>query len=230
MSSILAEPLRDLFFNSKELILDFSKIPHSTPKLEDISIFFSESKSIGIDPKLPENRQNFNNRVLESSGFRYLVSGYLENRGSMIEGSEIMNEGRYLHLGIDIFSKNLETIYSPCDGRIVEIGLEPEDHSFGNYLILQPNDQTLPYIFFGHLDSSKKNLGPVKTGNVIAKTGDFLNSENGGWSRHLHLQMLRKKPKVGEAPPGYTSLDSLEESKVDYPDPLKYFEKWKIYK
>lgn len=228
--SDLKEPLTQLFNSSRILILNFDDINDRTDPDSNIRLFFEKCEREGLDPKTPENRQAFNNNLLEKAKIRYLVSRYAEDRSSMISGSSIANEGRVYHLGIDIFSKNLETVYSPCDGQIVRIGEEPENHSFGHYLIIQPANQTLPYIFLGHLGSKKHKLGHVKTGEVIAKLGSYKNHENGGWSRHLHIQMLSDLPDEGKAPIGYSSKQELDINQDRFPNPFDFFQSWELKK
>lgn len=221
------EPLENLFSKSRLLILDFNDISPNTKTVENISLYFRECLKKGVDPKLPENRQKFNNSMLNSTGARYLVSRYGENRASMLAGSSISKENRTIHLGIDIFCKNLETVYAPFDGDIVISGNEPENHSFGYYLILKPQDKSLPFFFFGHLSANTIKLGKVKAGDPIAVLGDFINHENGGWSRHLHLQAINDFDP-NNIPLGYSSIDKFKELSKMYPDPLKYFPSWDI--
>ena len=80
---------------------------------------------------MPENRQRFNNQYLERAGLRYLISRYAEDRIEMLRGSQIEKEERTIHMGIDIFSKDLEDIFVPSDGEIVASGKETCDHALG---------------------------------------------------------------------------------------------------
>lgn len=202
------------------MILDFNQIPTETPDYKNIKLFFEESQKLGVDPKLPENRQKFNNTFLDKTNKRYLISRYAENRIEMLKGSKIAEEGRTYHLGIDIFSKNLESIYAPCDGEIVAYDKEEGNHSFGNFLVFKPNSTlTENYIFLGHLSSDKSQLGSVRRGDRIAKLGDYMNGENGGWSRHVHVQLLSILPENIFSIPGYSTKEKLNESHIKYPDP-----------
>lgn len=220
MNTNPAELMPKLFTNSEIMILDFNQIPLSFPKYKNIKLYFENSNRLGLDPKLPENRQKFNNDFLYNSGKRYLISQYAEDRIEMLKGSKIAQEGRTIHLGIDIFSKDLENVYAPYDGQVVRAGKEAGSHSFGHFLILQPNTSTFPhYIFLGHLSKRLPAIGAVKRGEIIAQLGDFIDEENGGWSRHLHVQLLEKLPDDDSLPPGYSSKKNLEENKVRFPDP-----------
>jgi hypothetical protein len=145
-----------------------------------------------------------------------------------LAGSSIAKEGRTYHLGIDIFSHDLEPVFAPCDGEIVRVGREPEDHSFGNYVILRSADGSLPLFFFGHLGFELPQPGPVSKGQVIGRLGDYTENENGGWSRHLHLQCLSKLPPKSVVPPGYAAKSDFLLAKSQYPDPLQFFSDWKL--
>ncbi len=214
------ELLPELFTKSELMILDFNQIPSNLPEYKNIKLFFEKSRDAGNDPKLPENRQEFNNNFLDKTGKRYLISRYAEDRIEMLRGSKIAEEWRTIHLGIDIFSKNLEIVYAPCNGEIVATGFEEGGHSFGHYLILKPDLKlTKNYIFLGHLSKELLNIGSVTKGQKIADLGDYVNGENGGWSRHLHVQLLADFPQNNLLPPGYSSKENLNQSMIKYPHP-----------
>jgi murein DD-endopeptidase MepM/ murein hydrolase activator NlpD len=220
------EPLPELFTRSKLMILDFSEIPAGAPEAENVSLFFKDCETRGTNPRLPENRQQFNNRMLEETGARYLVSRYAEDRSAMLAGSQIAKEGRTLHMGIDIFSRNLEPVYAPCDGEIIRTGFEDEDHSYGHYLIIRPADFQGVYVFMGHLSKDLPAAGPVKAGDKIATLGDYHHGENGGWSRHLHLQFIRDVPPEGETPIGYSTKAAFPENSQKFPNAFDFFPQW----
>lgn len=223
----LAAPLPELFTRSRRLVLNFKDIPADTPANESIAAYFKQMEGQGKNPRLPQHRQAFNNSVLASTGCRYLVSAYGEDRIAMLQGSSIAQEGRTIHLGVDIFCKDTEPVMAPCSGTIVRTGRENEAHSFGNYVILQPDDNELPFLFFGHLSFDLPKQGHVEKGQTIGALGDYANNENGGWSRHLHLQCLRDLPPAGQASPGYGSAGDTA-ILAAYPDPMAYFPSWKL--
>lgn len=226
---MLNQVMPELFSRSKLMILDFRET-NNLPSSENIETYFLESVENGVDPKLPQNRQAFNESMLDATGARYLVSRYAEDRIEMLRGSPIANEGRTLHMGIDIFSRNQEDVLAPCNGEVVIVDNEPEDHSFGHYLVFRPDDRSVPYIFFGHLDSSSQKMGKFKAGETIGRLGSYEDHENGGWSTHLHLQMIAELPGAGDHPLGYSSVDDFPAFSRLYPDPMPYFPSWKITK
>ena len=214
------ELLPQLFTKSEIMILDFSQLPADLPEYKNIKTYFSACVKNGVNPKLPENRQRFNNQYLERAGLRYLISRYAEDRIEMLRGSKIEKEERTIHMGIDIFSKDLEDIFAPSDGEIVASGKETCDHSFGHYLIFKPVEElTHNYIFLGHISSDLLRNGIVKAGQKIATLGDFKNGENGGWSRHLHVQLLKNLPNKDLLPKGYSTKEALAQNIIQHPDP-----------
>lgn len=221
-------PLNELFTRSKLMILDFSQIPATLPRDQNIQLFFEQCEAASRNPRLPENRQKFNDQMLKSTGTRYLVSRYAEDRQAMLTGSVIAKEGRTLHMGIDIFSKDQETVYAPCDGTIVRAEYEEQDHGYGHYIIIEPDDKPGFYIFLGHLAKDLPKLRHVRAGEAIAQLGDYRNAENGGWSRHLHLQIITELPPKGETPIGYSSTATFAANAQKFPDPMPFFPDWQI--
>jgi murein DD-endopeptidase MepM/ murein hydrolase activator NlpD len=221
-------PLAELFEKSKLMVLDFSQIPPNAPPAENIQAFFEACEAKGINPRLPENRQEFNNRMLGATHMRYLVSRYGEDRKSMLADSRIASEGRTLHMGIDIFCKKQEPVYAPCDGAIVRASHETDDHGYGYYVILQPAHIPGVYFFFGHLAHDLPALGPVAAGDRIATLGSYVNNENGGWSRHLHLQILSELSPEDQPPIGYSPVSDFAKNSRLFPSPMPYFPSWQL--
>lgn len=223
----MQEFMSEVYSSSQLMVLDFTQITAGIPPYANIQTFFADYLSKGENPRLPENRQAFNNSFLRHVNKRYLVSRYAEDRSSMLEGTEIAQEGRTYHMGIDIFARDLENIYAPCDGEIIRASYEQQSHGYGYYLIFKPSMLDV-YFFFGHLSHKLISSGPVRTGDHIATLGDYLNDENGGWSRHLHLQVLRDLPQDGETPIGYSSKQDLITNQERFPDLMTYFPEWKV--
>ncbi len=222
------EPLPELFASSRLLILDFRQIPDNTPGDENIQLFFEASEKQNRNPRLPENRQIFNNVMLATTSNRYLVSCYGEDRSEMLAGSQIAAEGRTLHMGIDIFSKDLEPVLAPCNGEIVRVGYEKQTHGYGHYVIIKPAGNSGVYIFLGHLSKQLPPLGPVRAGQQISHLGDHAHNENGGWSRHLHFQLVTNVPPEGETPIGYSTIAGFAKNSLIFPNPFGYFPRWHL--
>lgn len=224
---MFVEPMKELFSRSQPITLDFQKITADTPLTQNIEAYFKDQLVQSRNPRRPENRQAFNNQALATSGARYLVGMYGEDRVAMLSDTPAGREGRTIHMAVDIFAKELEPVFAPASGEIVRSGYEEGFGEFGNYVILQPQGASY-YMFFGHLASDRLPAGLVKQGQVIAHLGDYKNNENGGWSRHLHLQILTELPPQGKAPIGYSTAKDFEANAKLFPNPFDYFPDWHI--
>lgn len=227
MNTRLLEVMPELFTRSEVLIWNFSEITEADQH-KNIQKFMEEQERLGKDPRDAFHRHGFNNHILANTDARYLIGRYGEDRRDILRGSHIAEEGRTYHLAIDIFSQDQEPVFAPCDGTIVRSAYEPGLHNYGNYLILQPDDAALPYIFFGHLATNRLGVGRVQAGQQIARLGSYEGLENGGWSIHLHLQLLTELPQVGKAPIGYSTLEELPKNQSRFPDPQELFPQWLI--
>ena len=220
-------PLDGLFEGSKQLVLDFTKIDPSTPDNENLEKIFQAYQAKNLNPRKPENRQLINNTLLNETGFRYLIGQYGEDRTAMLVDTPAGKEGRVMHMAIDVFSKNLEQVFSLCNGEIVISSYEPSFGEYGNYIIIKPDDADF-YFFFGHLSSDRPQNGRVSKGQEIARLGDYPDNENGGWSRHLHIQMLTDLPEAGTTPDGYSTKEAFGANSAKYPNPLDFFPEWQL--
>ena len=223
----LHEPMPEMFTRSRLLVLDFSKIPDDVSPTEDIAAFFEECRGKEINPVLPENRQDFNARMLAATGARYLVSQYGEDRTSMLAGTHLVEQGRVIHLGMDIFSADQEPVLAPADGEVVRAAYEEEEHGYGNYVIFAPNELNM-FIFMGHLAMDHVQPGRYSAGQQLGRLGDYVDNENGGWSRHMHLQLATELLPKGQTPPGYSTPANFTNSQLLYPNPLTVFNDWHI--
>lgn len=224
----LQEVLPELFVRSEILPLYFADITEADEH-KDIEAYIWEQEQLGNNPREASSRQRFNEQVLETTGARYLIGRYAENRENILSpDSHMVREGRTFHLGIDAFCKNQEPVYAPCDGEIVVSAYEPGAYNYGNYIIFRPDDAALPYIFFGHLAGDRHSVGRVSAGEQIARLGGYDELENGGWSIHLHLQLLTELPPDGETPIGYSTIDNLAVNQERFPDPQSIFPVWEV--
>ena len=65
-------------------------------------------------------------------------------------------------------------------------------------------------------------------GEAIATLGDYKDNEIGGWSRHLHIQILKELPAKGATPDGYSTKIDFVKNTAIYPNPLDYFAGWRL--
>ncbi|MBN8629766.1 MAG: aminotransferase class III-fold pyridoxal phosphate-dependent enzyme [Rhodobacterales bacterium] len=103
-------------------------------------------------------------------------------------------ERRTRHLGIDIFAPAGTAIRAPLDGVVESVNYNADPLDYGHTLILRHETaKGRPFFtLYGHLGGSLPGLcqpgRSVKAGDLIAHLGDW--HENGGWTPHLHLQVV----------------------------------------
>lgn len=103
-------------------------------------------------------------------------------------------ERRTRHLGIDVFAAAGTPVYAPLAGVVEFVTYNSDPLDYGNTLILRHSlpDGTVFFTLYGHLAGTLPNLltagQKVEPGQLIAHLGDW--HENGGWSPHIHFQVM----------------------------------------
>lgn len=157
--------------------------------------------------------------LIKSSGKKWAVGAYLENRESILSMYEHMEKDkRYFHLGIDICAPAGTPVYAPLDCVVETSGYEEGEGNYGGYVILKhlPEDTEPFYSLYGHmsLDSLPEAGKTLKSGDVIALIGDL--HENGGWNHHTHIQVITEDGRKR----GYFFKGYCSESDLKYVDDL----------
>ncbi|MGD8428606.1 MAG: peptidoglycan DD-metalloendopeptidase family protein [Balneolaceae bacterium] len=148
------------------------------------------------------------------------VGKYNEKRPGMYDTS-LFDDGRDIHMAIDIWANAGEPVFSFAHGKVV---YRRDNDSEGNYgptiVVKYKLDQTDFFALYGHLSRESLRMisigQEVQKGQKIADLGD--DSVNGGWVPHLHFQLSIEDP--GEADmPGVVTEAQREEALKTYPDP-----------
>ncbi|MCH8496511.1 MAG: peptidoglycan DD-metalloendopeptidase family protein [Balneolales bacterium] len=151
---------------------------------------------------------------------QWLVGGYLENRKGMYT-SELYNNERYIHLGIDIWASAGNPVFAIRDGEVFGVEDNNSSLNYGPTLITQHEVSGIKiWCLYGHL--SRGSIAELKAGDTIKK-GDKLallgsTAENGGWIPHLHFQVGLDKPTTIDMP-GVCAPDEVSKCRLTYPDP-----------
>ena len=109
-------------------------------------------------------------------------------------GDGLTDERRTIHLGIDLFVEAETAVYAPLAGTVYALANNMLPQDYGPIIILQhqTDDGHLFYTIYGHLsEASLTRWQPGQTvaaGEQIATIG--APSVNGGWSPHLHFQIV----------------------------------------
>ncbi len=101
---------------------------------------------------------------------------------------------RTVHIGVDIFLPVGEEVRAPLEGVVSSASDNDEELSYGPTIILrhEPEDGPSFFTLYGHLhrgDLARLEVGQfIRRGEVIGHIGDP--TENGGWTPHLHFQVV----------------------------------------
>lgn len=148
------------------------------------------------------------------------IGRYYEKRANMYE-TPLFDDGRNIHMGIDIWAKAGEPVFSYDDGTVLYLRDNNQEGNYGPTIVARYRFSGSDlYALYGHLSRTSLEMveegQPIEKGQKIAELGRP--EENGGWVPHLHFQLSVKDP--GEADmPGVVSEDDIEEALVLYPDP-----------
>ena len=109
-------------------------------------------------------------------------------------GGALTGERRAIHLGIDLFTEAGAPVFAPIEGEVYAFAYNPAPLDYGHVIILKhrtPGGHAF-YTLYGHLSAeSLEGLSvgsPVAKGEKIARLGSPI--ENGGWTPHLHFQII----------------------------------------
>jgi hypothetical protein len=164
----------------------------------------------------PDQCEKWKNWVHKLKGIDYSWGGYMEDR-SIVWAGHYHEPGATIHLGVDFYVPVRTNVHLPVPGTLLYKFQDPDKNGgWGGKLVF---DTALGYMVFGHLNNmvlmeAKKHY---PKGTIIGSIAE--SNENGGWSPHLHVQLMRKyDPHVD----GYgKKYDGMER---DFPNPCKVFD------
>ncbi|MEM7475016.1 MAG: phosphotransferase, partial [Planctomycetota bacterium] len=144
---------------------------------------------------------------MDAAGISVGVGRYMEARllyqsdqfssGDACETSSsnsLAEERRTLHLGIDLFATAGAPVIAPLAGTIEIATVIDKALDYGGLLILRHQTEAGESFFtlYGHLApasiADKSHGDHIEAGATIAELGEV--HENGGWTPHLHFQLL----------------------------------------
>jgi 4-aminobutyrate aminotransferase-like enzyme/Ser/Thr protein kinase RdoA (MazF antagonist) len=114
---------------------------------------------------------------------------------ALFGGGEIPTaERRTIHLGMDLFVEAATRVYAPFDGTVHAIANNKAALDYGPVVILKhaAGEAGEFFTLYGHLTA--ETLRELKPGQRIAQRHPFARvgdaHENGGWTPHLHFQII----------------------------------------
>lgn len=151
------------------------------------------------------------NDLLRAEGIGVAIGRYDEPRllytsPLFASGPKPEDERRTIHVGLDIFAEAGTPVYAPLDGVVHAFADNGARQDYGPVIVLRhaTDDGVAFYTLYGHL--SRASLDglhegkPIKRGEQIATFGTP--EVNGGWTPHLHMQLITDTLGLGADFPG----------------------------
>lgn len=212
--------LENLFLQIENVKVLDNIIPYSQYFL--INLSESNRDLLEIDIKNPEIFENYIENILQKNKAKVAFGGYTEERNLYNENTHFSNNQRNIHIGIDLWTKAGTPVLAALDGRVYGFGFNSGKGNYGPTIILEHTiENNTFYTLYGHLSTeSIENLETGKffsKGQTIATLGD--SEVNGGYSPHLHFQIIKNLENNFSDYPGVCSKKDLSYYIENCPNP-----------
>lgn len=162
-------------------------------------------------------------RAMHDAGVRIAVGDYDELRPPYSPPGESGDDPRVVHLGIDVFVEPGMKVHAPVVGTVHDAGESKSPLGYGPTVVLrhETGDGTPFFTLYGHLDREALALCiPGRTVSAGAQLGRIGSPEvNGGWTPHLHFQLITDLLGLGRRFPGVGHLSQRDAWRTLSPDP-----------
>jgi 4-aminobutyrate aminotransferase-like enzyme len=166
--------------------------------------------------------------AMDRAGAKIAIGRYNEAR--LLYSSPLFAAGgpgagtdRTVHLGMDVFMASGSPVFAPLDGTVYAFARNLAPLDYGPVIILRhQTDGGDPFFtLYGHLSVeslSGLHAGqPVAKGRLLARIGAA--DVNGGWTPHLHFQVMTDLLDLGTDFPGVARADERDFWCQVSPDP-----------
>jgi murein DD-endopeptidase MepM/ murein hydrolase activator NlpD len=160
-------------------------------------------------------------------GQQLRAGGYAEDRTSYTQElfAPTGEEPRTVHLGVDVFAPLNAEVFAPLDARVHSFRDNANPGDYGPCIILEHAAEGITFhTLYGHLSrASLEGLSPgksFKAGERIAKLGGP--EENGGWTPHLHFQIILDLKGFSGDYPGVAKRSESTSWLAICPDPAPF--------
>ena len=165
-----------------------------------------------------ENHLLTNQAKVAFGGYNELRNLY--NKTSLF--NNVQADERNIHIGIDLWIHANTPVLAAVDGTVYGFDNNTGVGNYGPTIILKHHlENHTFYTLYGHL--SIESIGDIevgtffKKGEPIARLGDF--TVNGGYSAHLHFQIIHEIGEYKSDYPGVCSLNDLPFYLENCPNP-----------
>ena len=149
--------------------------------------------------------------VMREAGVRVAIGRYDEPRLLYVApafalGPRVTDDHRTIHIGLDLFADAATAVFAPIDGEIAGCNDNGMNQDYGPVIILRhrTDDGVEFFTLYGHLSRESLvglSIGKrVTAGDKIATLGAA--NVNGGWTPHLHFQVITDLLELGTNFPG----------------------------
>lgn len=190
-----------------------------------IDLSVSNSELSLIDIRNPEIFETFIENHLQKNNAKVAFGGYNEKRNlyksSLIFNDE-GNDERNIHIGMDLWIKSGTPVLAAVDGIVYGFDYNTGTGNYGPTIILKQSLENQSfYTLYGHLSLESIEaieIGTLfKKGQQLATLGD--STVNGGYSPHLHFQIIKNMGQNHSDYPGVCTQKDLEFYLENCPNP-----------
>lgn len=163
-------------------------------------------------------------RSMGDAGVRVAVGRFDELRLSYdsLRGDDA-SDPRVVHLGVDVFVEPGLMVHAPIAGIVHDSGTGKSPLGFGPTVVIrhETGDGTVFFTLYGHLDREAPIVCPpgraVAPGAQLGRVGTP--DVNGGWTPHLHFQVIMDLLGLGRRFPGMGRLTQRDAWRELCPNP-----------
>lgn len=163
-------------------------------------------------------------RAMLGAGVRLAVGSYDELRPPYPQHDPAdPGDPRVVHLGVDLFAEPGSAVQAPLAGIVHDVGASASPLGYGPTIVLRHDidRDTRFFTLYGHLDRDAIDLchqdQPVAAGSRLGRIGTP--EVNGGWTPHLHFQVVTDLLGLGRRFPGMGHLSQREAWRLLSPNP-----------
>lgn len=215
--------LENLFLQLGESKVIDSTIPYADYTPIDLSVSSIELSKIDI--KNAADFESYIESYLHKRNAKVAFGGYIEER-NLYKRANLFNneesEERNIHIGLDLWVAAGTSVLAALDGKVYGFNYNTGLGNYGPTIILEHHiENQVFYTLYGHLSmESIKNIaiGTVfQKGEKMGTLGD--SSVNGGYSPHLHFQIIQDLNSNQSDYPGVCSKSTLDYYTKNCPNP-----------
>lgn len=215
----------------------FEKFLNQLENVKVIEPTISYDNYVAID--LSDKNQDLNKELLaDAKKFEIYIEDYLQKNNAFVafggynevrnlyKRSTIFNgedfDERNIHIGLDLWIKEGTEVNAALNGNVHSFNFNNSLGDYGPTIILEHLfKEEKFYTLYGHL--SLKSISNLQIGDEFKKgekLGTLGNTEvNGGYSPHLHFQIIKNLDQNSGDYPGVCSKNKLDYYLENCPDP-----------